>query len=315
MAVWTSPFTAVTNTVVSSSDFNAGIRDNLLYLRQFLSADPGAADKVLVSSGAAAAGWTAMADPTILTAVKVAAATPLAASFTALQVANKSGFFEVNSPGSGGPTGAGTWYCFNLVETNVPTTHGVQIAIDINNPDEIYVHETIAGVPGAWRKIWTSGNDGSASNLDAHLLDGNSLGNGSGQVPVSNGALNVNLNAQMLGGSTLAQINQVPSGLGGFFATAGGIPSGWTRYSAADGRLLVGAGTTFGQTFTENNPVGANWTPFVGAAGFTGTAADAITVQAGTGASASATSHQNSLSIAAQTWIPVARVVVWATKT
>lgn len=240
MAVWTAPFTAVTNTVISSSDFNAGVRDNLLYLRQFLSADPGAADKVLVSSASAAAGWTAMVDPTILSAVKVAAATPLAASFTALQAANKSGFFEVQSPGTGGPTGSGIWYCINHLEANTPTTNGMQFACDISNQNELYFHATVSGTPGAWRKLWHAGNDGSGSGLDAGLFEGQ---------PASHYAT----------ASSVAAINSVPSGLIAAFRTAAAIAAGWSRFTDGDGRVLVGAGTTFSTTFTENTAVGSSW--------------------------------------------------------
>jgi hypothetical protein len=35
--------------------------------------------------------------------------------------------------------------------------------------------------------------------------------------------------------------------------------SGWTRHTAADGRLLVGDGTTFGQAFAQAAPYGASW--------------------------------------------------------
>jgi hypothetical protein len=53
---------------------------------------------------------------------------------------------------------------------------------------------------GAWYKIWHAGNDGSGSGLDADLLDGKHAGNASGNVPVSNGTLNINLNADLLDG-------------------------------------------------------------------------------------------------------------------
>jgi hypothetical protein len=152
-----------------------------------------------------------------------------------------------------------------------------------------------AGAGQTWRKLWHAGNDGSGSGLDADLLDGH----------------DTSFFATATG---LAAINQVPSGLGGFFATAAGIATGWTRYSAADGRMLVGAGTTFSVTYTENTAVGANWTPFAGAGGFTGTAADQVNVTVSGTQAVSAATHQNSLSIPAQTWTPVARIVVWATK-
>ena len=47
---------------------------------------------------------------------------------------------------------------------------------------------------------WHAGNDGAGSGLDADLLDGQHAGNGSGNVPLSNGTVNTNLNADLLDG-------------------------------------------------------------------------------------------------------------------
>lgn len=43
------------------------------------------------------------------------------------------------------------------------------------------------------------------------------------------------------------------------FETAAEIPSGFVRYTAADGRILVQAGTTFSVTFTEATSYGSSW--------------------------------------------------------
>jgi hypothetical protein len=37
------------------------------------------------------------------------------------------------------------------------------------------------------------------------------------------------------------------------------IPGGWARETTLDGRLLVGAGTSFSQTFVEGTGYGASW--------------------------------------------------------
>jgi hypothetical protein len=49
-------------------------------------------------------------------------------------------------------------------------------------------------------QIWTSRNDGSGSGLDADTLDGYDSGNGSGEIPISNGVNNTNLGADLLDG-------------------------------------------------------------------------------------------------------------------
>lgn len=51
----------------------------------------------------------------------------------------------------------------------------------------------------------------------------------------------------------------IPSGLGAWVPTAAAIPSGWSRYTNLDGRVPVGAGTTFSVTFTENTNYGSSW--------------------------------------------------------
>jgi len=71
---------------------------------------------------------------------------------------------------------------------------------------------------------------GAGSGLDADLLDGKHAGNASGNVPVSNGTLNINLNADLLDGKHLSEIggiwdviieDQKPQGCPGGHATSG----------------------------------------------------------------------------------------------
>jgi hypothetical protein len=73
-----------------------------------------------------------------------------------------------------------------------------------------------------------------------------------------------NLNAQYLGGQPLAYFgratNEVPAAMNAFFWSAGFIPAGtWARNTSADGRIIVGAGLTFGVTFNENAQSGGSW--------------------------------------------------------
>lgn len=51
----------------------------------------------------------------------------------------------------------------------------------------------------------------------------------------------------------------VPSGLVASFRTAAEIAAGWNRETNLDGRMMVGAGTTFTVTFTEGQDYGASW--------------------------------------------------------
>lgn len=62
-----------------------------------------------------------------------------------------------------------------------------------------------------------------------------------------------------------AVVTPVPSGLIAAFATAAAIASGWARCDGTsgrpnlNGRILVGAGTTFAVTFVENTAYGSSW--------------------------------------------------------
>lgn len=49
--------------------------------------------------------------------------------------------------------------------------------------------------------IWHAGNDGPGSGLNADLLDGYTAGNSSGNIPISNGTVCTNLNADKLDGN------------------------------------------------------------------------------------------------------------------
>jgi hypothetical protein len=51
----------------------------------------------------------------------------------------------------------------------------------------------------------------------------------------------------------------IPSGLGMWVRTAAEIPAGFVRETSLDGLIPVGAGTTFGQTFTETTSYGSSW--------------------------------------------------------
>lgn len=110
----------------------------------------------------------------------------------------------------------------------------------------------------------------------------------------------------------------VPSGMGAFFQTAGNIPAGWTRFSAADGRMLVGEGSTFGSpSFTGGNSYGSNWTPVTGlTVSGLGGPSETFPVQNGSTQVASAGHTHGSPSVSGQgaQWIPPVRAVCWATK-
>lgn len=50
--------------------------------------------------------------------------------------------------------------------------------------------------------LWHAGNDGSGSGLDADLLDGKNSGHASGNIPIADGTVCTNLNADLLDGNS-----------------------------------------------------------------------------------------------------------------
>jgi hypothetical protein len=94
------------------------------------------------------------------------------------------------------------------------------------------------------------------TNLHADILDGShaSTTPSAGAIPIADasGTLDAWVTPSALAG--------VPSGVGAWWSgVAATIPAGWTRATALNGRVPVGAGTTFGQTFVEGTPYGTAW--------------------------------------------------------
>lgn len=91
--------------------------------------------------------------------------------------------------------------------------------------------------------------DGAGSGLDADLLDGYNTGNNSGNIPISNGNLNTNLNAEKVGGYTVASLLSAMYPVGSIYMSISPVnPAGLFggTWESLPDKFLVGAGTTFG---------------------------------------------------------------------
>lgn len=109
-------------------------------------------------------------------------------------------------------------------------------------------------------------------------------------------------------GSDIAAVAAVPHGAVIAFRTAAEITAagaGWSRETALDGRILLGAGTAGGQTFTEANNYGSNWS--IGPVSENNNVA-AGSVQSG-GGSTAVPAHGHTVNI---TLIPPSRAYVYA---
>lgn len=110
------------------------------------------------------------------------------------------------------------------------------------------------------------------------------------------------------------------------FPSAAYIPAGYVRLSAADGRVLIGGGTTFGVGFTEGTQPGGSWAHAHAAAGLATSASNTGNISSGfaregTGSAIVAPDHSHSIpalavtgSVSSSTFIPPAFVVAFAQK-
>lgn len=113
----------------------------------------------------------------------------------------------------------------------------------------------------AWQTVWHAGNDGAGSGLDADTVDGKNptATPAAGAIPLADGSGKLD--------AWVTAASGVPSGLGAFVKNAASMPTGWSRCDGGgaparmniDGRMLVGAGATFGKTFLEEGAYGAAW--------------------------------------------------------
>lgn len=168
-------------------------------------------------------------------------------------------------------------------------------------------------------------NDGDGSDLDADLLDGQ---HGSYYATAA--------------GLAAVEAAAFPSGVGAWVRKASEIPTGFTRESDLDGRIPVGAGTTFTVTYVEETNYGSSWShghtggahahnaSALGVSGNTGTesnSADVQTDSSGDEAAASAHTHnQGTIDVTGATdsggavatssdaWTIPSRAVIWVRK-
>ena len=105
-----------------------------------------------------------------------------------------SGFIDNWNSGAGKPPSGSHWNGFQALHYSSSSVyhHGMQMLMSAGNPALTFLrgHWANGGTGNAWQKIWTDGNDGSGSGLDADLLDGQQ---GSYYLPTVGGNGNLEL--------------------------------------------------------------------------------------------------------------------------
>jgi hypothetical protein len=236
------------------------------------AANPGAPSVVIdvVNKTITMAGGSISTGALTLSAALAAASVSLTGGLAAASVSLSGALAAASATLSGqaritksGPTPSATSY---------DTSHAVMVTTDNSAPTLGFERFGISGIT-----LYESGNrlfgwgadnvhgevalatGATITNLGADKLDGAnaSATPGAGQIPIADGT--GKLNAGWLPASG---ISGVPSGaIVAFDALASltAAGAGWTRHTAADGRLLVGDGTTFGQGFAQGGSYGASW--------------------------------------------------------
>jgi hypothetical protein len=112
----------------------------------------------------------------------------------------KSGFYSLATPFTHGPTGAA--YHIIHIQASGSDSFAIQIA-SLTTGNNTYVRTNNNGTWTAWAKLWNADNDGAGSGLnaeDSDKLDGYHAGHADGDVPVSDGTVNTNMNSDMVDG-------------------------------------------------------------------------------------------------------------------
>lgn len=99
-------------------------------------------------------------------------------------------------------------------------------------------------------------SQGKVTNLHADVLDGAhaSATPSAGAIPIADAGGKLDAWVSASGAAS------IPAGMGAAWSgVVASIPGGWTRWNNLNGRLPVGAGTTFSTTFVEGGSYGSSW--------------------------------------------------------
>jgi hypothetical protein len=189
-----------------------------------------------------------------------------------LSLAPAASFFlsatsTINVPAGASVTGAGAISLIGGVGTRASfaTSDGPSITATFQNTGASpgYGLGVLNAAGSGWDLLLNHGSAAFGIPVQAPSFT-STVASGTAPLSPSSTTLCPNLNAQYLNGQLGSfygrATNEVPSAMNAFFWSAGFIPAtGWSRNTSADGRIIVGAGTTFSVTFNENAQSGGSW--------------------------------------------------------
>lgn len=226
---YTTPATPVAGTAITVSFYGTNIRDNIAHLRALLP-DSGGTNRLLQSSSATVATWTAtptLTDQMSITKSNTITSTAYSTAPLLVQSSGGTNYAMIGFNRIGGGEAAALY--FGGGNFNYVTNAGIIGTFWSNQNDG-----TGSGLEADVLRGFTPGNssgqiavnNGTVNvNLNADLLDGLNTGNGSGQIPINNGTLNTNLNADLLDGLSSAAFALAGSGAVAGTYTGNGVTS------------------------------------------------------------------------------------------
>lgn len=244
MTAWVEPFTATTNTVISSSDHNSGVRGNLIHLHDKLP-DPSTSGQLLVSASTSTAVWTTKPNgDTVLGVATITGNSGTSAIGT--NVILPSRLVDGGSTGQPLVSGGGA----GLANFGVVTAAGIQAGA---------IGDTQLGLLAVSSSKLATPSVTTPAILDECVtepkLDIDNTGTNGQVLSYASGT----------GRMTWATLGTpgayVPSGLHGFFNSDAALAAatGWAENTNGAGRMISARGTVFGQTWAVANPYGSAW--------------------------------------------------------
>jgi hypothetical protein len=236
--------TVATGDTIEASRENQN-RDNWSVIDVRTGGDPGAAGRIPVSSGSLATSWLAagtnglplVSNGTTPSYAKVGSAgidtltaalnfgntnkrIVQSADSIALQSITDRALLSALIPALARNA---TWVTSEWLHLN----GGLTAALLVIEGDAINLYTGPAGAdPVSFTllgTVWHSGNDGSGSGLDADTVDGLQTGNSTGQIPVSNGAVCTNLNADLFDDLSSNGFLRLGGGITQTYVSPGGV--------------------------------------------------------------------------------------------
>jgi len=326
---FTTPFTAVTGAVITASGHNTSVRDNLLHLRALLP-DAGGSGLPLVSSSTTSAAFAQLGNAGLATdSVSTTQVVDHCLTAVKLHANDAPANDEVFTYDSA--TGFAEWQTVAQLTTTTPLAAASLASDSVTTAKILNANVTTAKIADS--------NVTTAKIADANVTNAKMATDSVSTTQVVDHCITVAKldaidapaddevftydsgtgRAEWQAISALA--NSVPSGLIAAFATVAAIASGWARYTAADGRMLVGAGTTFSTTYIENTDYGSAWshTPLGSIVVAIGAPSGTEQMESGSTDTVTSKSHTHAISSqtftgSATTWVIPSRAVVWAQK-